>query len=226
MRRLFMTLLIVSIQAIASENASLIKILADHDQYPSEEVQAAFQTLCAFSPKTEPHFFSYCKPEEITTVGEVSSSLYGEIVQSMTISCVDVFIFNFERNAYFMVKRKDPPAQGEWWLPGGRVFKGESFYESAKRKAKNEGGLEILPLAQLGTYTTYFTESAWGQNVPTDTKNTVILALCNDQESILDTHHQDSCWVPIDEAPLDPYVLSAYTEAKTKLSQWGFLPTI
>ena len=46
------------------------------------------------------------------------------------------------------------------------------------------------PVAQLGTYSTYFSESAWGADVHTDTKNTVVLALCDDQKGMFDENHQ------------------------------------
>ncbi len=218
---LFFFTMIPGFASIAS-NETLINILANHNQYSTEVVEAAFKTLSGSSSKTEPHFISYCKEDEIAIFEEIPSSIYREIVKTMIISCVDVFVYNFEKEAYLMVKRRTPPAEGLWWLPGGRIFKGESFYESAVRKTKNETGINIIPLAQLGTYTTYFTESAWGADVPTDTKNTVVLALCKNEETSLDRYHEDFRWVSIDESPIDRYNLCAYKEAKTKLSELGF----
>ena len=184
-------LFIVISPGFASEEGSLIHILANHRQHTHEVVEAAFQTLSSSSSKTEPHYFSYCKSDEITISKEIPSSVYREIVKSMIITCVDVFVYNFEIESYLMIKRVTPPAQGLWWLPCGRIFKGESFYESAVRKTKNETGINVVPLAQLGTYTTYFTESAWGSDISTDTKNTVVLALCKNEETLLDAYHQD-----------------------------------
>jgi colanic acid biosynthesis protein WcaH len=211
-----------SLPLTENEKQALLKIMADQNNFPPNVKKLAFTTLCSFSPKIEPHFICYCKPEEINLVTEVPASLYGEIVKSMTISCVDVFVYNFDRRAYLLIQRATPPVKGKWWMPGGRVFKGESFYESAIRKTKKESGLNICPIDQLGTYSTYFSESAWGADVHTDTKNTVILALCDEQDARLDEHHQDLTWVSIDEPPDDPYILNAYKEAKTKLIQMGF----
>jgi ADP-ribose pyrophosphatase YjhB (NUDIX family) len=138
----------------------------------------------------------------------------------MPICCVDTFVYHFEKRAYLMIQRTAPPAKGLWWMPGGRVLKGESFYESAIRKVKIESGLDICPIAKLSTYSTYFPESAW--DVHTDTKNTVILALC-DNEYVANTEHLNAFkWVPIKEAPGDPYMFSAYKEAKEKLKELGF----
>lgn len=200
---------------------ALLGIVANQD-YPSDVRKAAFETLRTHSPKTEPHFITYCSSDEVRIAREVPSDLYGEIVQSMTISCIDAFVYNFETKTYLMIQRATPPVKGMWWMPGGRIFKGESFYESASRKTKKESGIDICPIAQLGTYSTYFAESAWGSDVHTDTKNTVVLALCDNQKELLDEYHEDMKWVPINTTPEDPYLLAAYKEAKAKLTLLGF----
>lgn len=229
-KHLSFLLVFVLTQAFAIEKAPLtedesrifIEMIADQSHSPDVR-QNAFKMLLSRSSKTEPHYIPYCGSEEINLVKEVPPALYAEIVKSMTISCVDIFVYNFENNAYLMVYRTTPPAQGKWWMPGGRIFKGESFYESAVRKTKKESNLDICPIAQLGTYSTYFLESAWGLDVHTDTKNTVVLALCNHQTPLLDEHHQTFKWIPIDEVPEDPYILAAYKEAKAKLIDFGFI---
>ncbi len=204
------------------ESRALLQIITD-ENLSSDVRQTAFQRLRACSPKTEPHYIPYCNSEEIEIVREVPSTTYSEIVKSMTISCVDAFVYNFENRSYLMIQRTTPPGKGRWWIPGGRIFKGESFYESAVRKTKKESGLDICPIAQLGTYSTYFSESAWGPNVHTDTKNTVVLALCDHQNPLFDEHHQGYKWVSIDVAPEDPYILAAYKEAKEVLAELGFI---
>lgn len=110
-------------------------------------------------------------------------------------------------------------------MPGGRIFKGESFYQCAVRKAKAECGLDVCPIAQLGTYSTYFPDSAWGPHVPTDTKNTVVLTLSNGQNMAYDQDHLGIKWVPIEEQPSDPYLLKAYEEATATLARLGFYLT-
>lgn len=204
------------------ESKALLETIADGDHSSSETRRLAFETLRLRSTKTEPRYIAYCTPEEINPIQEVPSTIYAEIVKSMVISCVDAFVYNFEKRAYLMVLRTTPPAQGQWWFPGGRIFKGESFYQSAVRKTKKESDLDICPIAQLSTYSLYFAESAWGPGVHTDTKGTVVLVLCDDQPLLLDEHHQAFKWVPMDEIPTDPYMFAAYKEAKAKLAEIGF----
>jgi len=72
--------------------------------------------------------------------GFISEDLYKKILQCLPISCVDIAII--AQGAVLLVKRKDFPAKGQWWLPGGRVLKGEMMKETALRKAREEVGLE------------------------------------------------------------------------------------
>ena len=219
----FATVQTFALEPLSEEASRALLGIITSQSHSSHAKQAAFETLRSHSPRTEPHYIPYCNPEDIEVVREVPSNTYAEIVKSMTISCVDAFVYNFENNSYLMIHRTTPPANGKWWIPGGRIFKGESFYESAVRKTKKESGLDICPVAQLGTYSTYFSESAWGPNVHTDTKNTVVLALCDNQNPLFDEHHQGFKWVSIDEAPTDPYILAAYKEARAKLADLGFI---
>jgi colanic acid biosynthesis protein WcaH len=67
--------------------------------------------------------------------------LYRQILSCIPIACVDIAIVN--DGEILLVKRNDKPAQGQWWLPGGRVRKGEVMRDTAKRKALGEVGLDF-----------------------------------------------------------------------------------
>ncbi|MBU1652119.1 NUDIX hydrolase, partial [bacterium] len=47
-----------------------------------------------------------------------------------------------DRGELLLVKRADPPAKGEWCLPGGFIEVGETAHEGALRELKEETGLE------------------------------------------------------------------------------------
>jgi 8-oxo-dGTP diphosphatase len=63
---------------------------------------------------------------------------------------VDAVIFTDE--GYVLIKRKNPPFQGDWALPGGFVDVGETVEAAAVREAKEETGLDIELVALLGVY--------------------------------------------------------------------------
>lgn len=51
-----------------------------------------------------------------------------------------------------MIKRANEPAKGQWWFPGGRVHYLETREQTAKRKLKEECGLDALQVKEMGTY--------------------------------------------------------------------------
>jgi 8-oxo-dGTP diphosphatase len=49
-----------------------------------------------------------------------------------------------------LIKRSIEPHIGCFHLPGGTVYKGQTFHDAAKRVAKNETGFDVEVLGQLG----------------------------------------------------------------------------
>lgn len=90
----------------------------------------------------------------------------------MPIPCVDIVIVN--EGAVLLGRRVNKPAQGKYWFPGGRVAKGETLIKAAQRKAKEETGLTVKILKQLGTDETIFLDGPF--DGPTHTINVVFLA--------------------------------------------------
>lgn len=65
---------------------------------------------------------------------------YDEILRLVPIVCVDVAIYY--SSGILLIKRRDEPCAGQWWLPGGRLRRGERLEDCAIRKAKEETGLD------------------------------------------------------------------------------------
>jgi ADP-ribose pyrophosphatase YjhB (NUDIX family) len=85
-----------------------------------------------------------------------------------------------------LVLRSSEPVKGVWWLPGGRLLKGESFFVAAKRKAQEETGLTNVTCIQvLGVWNTFFPTSNWdtGQEKGTQTVNPIVLVELNDVDA-------------------------------------------
>ena len=76
---------------------------------------------------------------------------YDQILKTMPIPCVDLLVVDNERNI-LLIKRRNEPAKGQWWFPGGRVHYKETRCEAAIRKLKEECGLEAIEIHELGTF--------------------------------------------------------------------------
>lgn len=66
------------------------------------------------------------------------------------IPCVGAVVFDTD-GRLLLVKRANPPAQGQWSLPGGRQEAGESPAEGVIREVREETGLVVEVQREVGT---------------------------------------------------------------------------
>ena len=83
--------------------------------------------------------------------------LYDFILRFVPILTVDIIVKN--KGRYLLVKRNNEPLKGWCYIPGGRVFKGETMIGAAKRKLKEETGLIAQSLKLYGYSEGLFKES-------------------------------------------------------------------
>lgn len=143
----------------------------------------------------------------------IEPELYKEIIKNMPISCVDVAIVS--NGKVLLVNRKDAPAKNLWWLPGGRVIKGETMKMTALRKAKEEVGIECYVGPIIHTDETIFSDGPF--DIPIHSINSCFLLYPKNPNQIpyLDNHHSDFRWINSIEENLHNYV-------KTCLKSAGF----
>ena len=67
------------------------------------------------------------------------------------VPCVGAIIIDEHR--ILLVQRRNPPAQGTWSLPGGRVEPGETSDQAVVREVREETGLIVTPRRVVGTLT-------------------------------------------------------------------------
>ena len=65
---------------------------------------------------------------------------YSKIQAVLPILCVDCLIIYHKK--CLLLRRSREPAKGQYWFPGGRVFKGELIRDAATRKAREEVNLD------------------------------------------------------------------------------------
>jgi colanic acid biosynthesis protein WcaH len=88
--------------------------------------------------------------------GKIPSTLYKLITDSIPIPSVEAIIP--KDNSLLFLRRKNSPAKGQWWFPGGRIRKGETLGEALYREVKEETGLEITESKFINVYSRIFDE--------------------------------------------------------------------
>ncbi len=134
----------------------------------------------------------------------IPQELYDRILENMPIACVDIAIV--ADGAVLLVKRHDAPALGEWWVPGGRVLKGEMMRDTAMRKARDEVGIECHVGPIIHTAETIFPDGPGGIPVHSINSCFFMYPVSKGFRVDLDDHHLDSRWVDHVPEGLHPYV--------------------
>ena len=88
--------------------------------------------------------------------GWIEAELYQKIARVMPLPCVDLIIRRPADGKILLTKRTVYPAKGKWWVPGGRVYKGEKLYDAVDRKAREEVGLSVRQVRCLGPVEFFF----------------------------------------------------------------------
>lgn len=123
----------------------------------------------------------------------IPEALYTKIKRCIPIPCVDLVVTS-HNGRILMLKRKNPPAQNQWWFPGGRVHFGEQRRDAAARKLFEECGLASIETREIGTY-----------DVILNMKNCAALSHCittlfhmcvDDEKVILDDQSSEYKWMP------------------------------
>lgn len=66
-------------------------------------------------------------------------------------TAIDAVIID-ENESVVLIKRRNPPYQNHWALPGGFVELGEKVEDAVLREAKEETGLQVRILKLVGVY--------------------------------------------------------------------------
>ena len=85
------------------------------------------------------------------------------LIRWAPIVSIDLIILN-RASEVLLGYRANRPARGTWFVPGGRVFKGETLAEALARIARQETGIAVRPgaAAFAGVYEHRYPDSAFG----------------------------------------------------------------
>lgn len=122
----------------------------------------------------------------------VAEDLYKQILRVMPIPCVDLLVMDGVGDVLLLL-RKNEPAAGQWWFPGGRVMFGEKREDAARRKLGEECGLVATQFQEIGTYDLLFNI---GEDVCAHSITTLFkVQVANESTTRLDHQSDEARWL-------------------------------
>lgn len=88
----------------------------------------------------------------------LSDKDFAMVLSAMPVVCVDGVVVN-DAGEYLLVRRKNEPLKGEFWVPGGRVMKNERLEDAVARKMREEIGVDVDILGSMGFFEAFFERS-------------------------------------------------------------------
>jgi colanic acid biosynthesis protein WcaH len=133
---------------------------------------------------------------------QIPTPEYQRIQAVLPILCVDAVIIH--EGCGLLLLRRNHPARGQLWFPGGRLHKNETIADAARRKALEEVSLDCEFQSILSIEETPFLRV---DDMLTDVHTVNIcchLTVTNMSKVVIDSHHEDYRWVGQEEAQTLP----------------------
>lgn len=127
------------------------------------------------------------------------------VVGSTPLVSIDLVVENGRREI-LLGQRVNRPAEGMWFVPGGRIMKGESLDSAFRRIVNEELGVDVerSEAAWLGVYEHFYDDSVFGDEPGT---HYVVLAYSLELEiqpaALPREQHSGYRWWPIGDARRD-----------------------
>lgn len=103
---------------------------------------------------------------------------------------VDVVAAVVEKDGKYLMALRPVNKGGEWEFPGGKVEKGETFFEALIREINEELGVSINPIRILSSYP---------KDIRGQTYSIHFVAATLDSEEFILTEHQSCQWLGLNE---------------------------
>jgi len=137
---------------------------------------------------------------------KLPDSIFKCVVEYAPLVSVDLIV---EREGKFLLgKRKNRPARGYYFVPGGRIYKNEPLEEAFRRITKEELGREvsIKEASFFGVFEHFYQDSVFGEGIST---HYVVLAhrlSLKEELPLPQEQHSDYRWFTVDEILKNPLV--------------------
>jgi colanic acid biosynthesis protein WcaH len=133
---------------------------------------------------------------------------FATVVANTPLVAIDLVVVN-ERHEVLLGQRLNRPAQGFWFVPGGRIYKDERLTAAFQRITEAELGQAFqLDQAQfIGPFEHHYSDSATAHDIST---HYVVLGfkliLINKLNNLPKAQHDGYRWLPINELLSDAAV--------------------
>lgn len=130
---------------------------------------------------------------------------FKQLVSNAPLFAIDLVVIN-ERNEILLGQRKNAPAKGYWFVPGGRVYKNEALETAIERISQSELGLTLKrhELNFIGLYDHFYDDSFFDENTSTHYINATHYIRLNAQLLNLPTEqHAQYRWVALNQLEED-----------------------
>ncbi|MFB6140062.1 MAG: NUDIX domain-containing protein [Halosimplex sp.] len=133
---------------------------------------------------------------------------FATVLERVPQVCVEVVLEREADEGVLVARRTNEPAKGEWFWPGGRLYKGERLDDAARRVAREELGVDVALEGRLGVYEHFWDRSRIDGVDSRHTVNIVYRVRQTDPDAgiELDEQHDDYRFVTGDEDGLHEYV--------------------
>jgi colanic acid biosynthesis protein WcaH len=138
----------------------------------------------------------------------LSHDKFLHVVENAPLFSIDLVVMN-EHQEVLLGLRKNPPAKGFWFVPGGRLFKDESLDIGFGRITQSELNhkIERASCQLLGLFEHFYDDSIFGPTVSTHYINAAhFVLLPKGKTNLPESQHEQYRWVSIEALQKDPAI--------------------
>jgi colanic acid biosynthesis protein WcaH len=125
---------------------------------------------------------------------------FAGIIDATPLVSIDLILRN-ERDEILLGRRTNRPAQGYWFVPGGRIRKNEKSQDALQRIAQAELGTAIAPGKLLGIFDHFYADNYF--EIEGISTHYVVLGYQSRLDSSTrlqpDAQHGELKWWPVDQ---------------------------
>lgn len=132
--------------------------------------------------------------------------LFKFALEHLPLFAMDLIVVN-EQNEILVGKRVNAPAQGFWFVPGGRVFKNESLSDAFVRISAGELGkvFSYNDAKLLGIYDHFYSDSVISDTISTHYINAAhVIRIDSLLTDLPVSQHTNYRWVAVSSLDSDP----------------------